>query len=414
MQRTLFIAVILTLITPPLLADNEPTSWQPILLNRTAAIGPAELAVIVNRGDPLSIRIGNYYQKRRAIPEQNMIYIAFKPGRGVMPKEEFETLKAAVDAQTPASVQAYALTWIAPYRVGCMSITTAFAAGFDPEYCAQGCKLTRTSPYFNSTSKKPYQDYGIRPTMSIAAANFRSAKELIDRGVASDTTFPTGTAYLLQTSDKNRTVRINAERQYPEQISPQVQLKLLKKDYLTDKKDILFYFTGLAKVPRITTNHYLPGAIADHLTSAGGVLTGSGQMSALRWLEAGATGSYGAVVEPCNFPTKFPVPEIAIAHYLSGESLIESYWKSVTMPGQGIFIGEPLAKPFGGFRTTSNDSQLTVYSPTLPSGHYQLYGATTPKGPFTLSAAASTLIPSPHQLQFNVNKPYPFYLIKRK
>ena len=69
-------------------------------------------------------------------------------------------------------------------------------------------------------------------------------------------------------------------------------------------------------------------------------------MSALRWLEAGATGSYGAVVEPCNFPQKFPNPVIAIGRYLQGETLIEAYWKSVAMPGQGVFIGEPLASPF--------------------------------------------------------------------
>ena len=29
-----------------------------------------------------------------------------------------------------------------------------------------------------------------------------------------------------------------------------------------------------------------------------------------------------------------------------GETLIEAYWKSVLMPGQGIFIGEPLAAPW--------------------------------------------------------------------
>jgi hypothetical protein len=33
-------------------------------------------------------------------------------------------------------------------------------------------------------------------------------------------------------------------------------------------------------------------------------------------------------------------------HYLAGETLIESYWKSVAMPGQGLFIGEPLAAPY--------------------------------------------------------------------
>jgi hypothetical protein len=33
-------------------------------------------------------------------------------------------------------------------------------------------------------------------------------------------------------------------------------------------------------------------------------------------------------------------------HYLSGDTLVEAYWKSVLMPSQGLFIGEPLAAPF--------------------------------------------------------------------
>jgi len=96
----------------------------------------------------------------------------------------------------------------------------------------------------------------------------------------------------------------------------------------------------------LDTLRFLPGAIADHLTSAGGVLTGHDQMSVLRWLDAGATASYGAVVEPCNFQTKFPQPSVVIAHYARGERLIEAYWKSVAWPGQGVFVGEPLAAPF--------------------------------------------------------------------
>jgi uncharacterized protein (TIGR03790 family) len=94
------------------------------------------------------------------------------------------------------------------------------------------------------------------------------------------------------------------------------------------------------------TNSYLPGAIADHLTSFGGTLTRSGQMPATRWLDAGVTGSYGTVTEPCNYWQKFPNPQIVMGHYLAGETLIESYWKSVKWPAQGLFVGEPLAKPY--------------------------------------------------------------------
>jgi hypothetical protein len=52
------------------------------------------------------------------------------------------------------------------------------------------------------------------------------------------------------------------------------------------------------------------------------------------------------VVEPCNLPEKFPFVPVVTSRYLRGETLIEAYWKSVLMPGQGIFIGEPLAAPF--------------------------------------------------------------------
>jgi uncharacterized protein (TIGR03790 family) len=110
-------------------------------------------------------------------------------------------------------------------------------------------------------------------------------------------------------------------------------------------------------VAHIGSNHYRPGAVADQLTSTSGMLTGPsgtsadgglGQMSALRWLEAGATGSYGTVVEPCNMTSKFPDPGLLLSYYRRGDTLIESYWRSVAMPDQGVFIGEPLSRPWAG------------------------------------------------------------------
>jgi hypothetical protein len=37
---------------------------------------------------------------------------------------------------------------------------------------------------------------------------------------------------------------------------------------------------------------------------------------------------------------------VLIEHYLRGATLIEAYWKSVARPGQGLFVGEPLARPW--------------------------------------------------------------------
>jgi uncharacterized protein (TIGR03790 family) len=227
-----------------------------------------------------------------------------------------------------------------------MSITAAFAFGFDHAYCAEGCKPTQASAYFNSPSARPQRDAGLRPTMAIAATRFEDAKALIDRGVAADGTRPEGTAYLLSTSDAARNVRHHLYPLAEKVAAGRLRLSELKQDALFNARDVLFYFTGKVQVEGLPTLHFLPGAIADHLTSTGGMLTDSGQMSALRWLEAGATGSYGTVVEPCNLLQKFPHPAVLIDRYLRGDTLIEAYWKSVQMPGQGIFIGEPLAAPF--------------------------------------------------------------------
>jgi hypothetical protein len=105
-------------------------------------------------------------------------------------------------------------------------------------------------------------------------------------------------------------------------------------------------------------------------------------MSSLRWLEAGATASYGTVVEPCNLPAKFPNPAIVIARYVSGETLIEAYWKSVAMPGQGIFIGEPLADPFGGHRLGLEDGQWILRTRSLSRGRYAVLAADSGVGPY--------------------------------
>jgi len=131
-------------------------------------------------------------------------------------------------------------------------------------------------------------------------------------------------------------------------------IKILNADAIKNKTDIMFYFTGQKKVKWVNENKYFPGAIADHLTSAGGQLFGVSQMSVLQWIDAGVTGSYGTVVEPCNFLQKFPSPYIVMKKYLSGETLIEAYWKSVLMPGQGVFVGEPLASPFKNCKLSVN------------------------------------------------------------
>jgi uncharacterized protein (TIGR03790 family) len=309
-------------------------------------LGAAELAVVVNSADPLSVATGSYYARKRHIPKENVITVRFDPQRDEMPAAEFSALKRSIDNRLSPRVQAYALTWVRPYRVACMSITSAFAFGADDRPCASGCRKTVANPYFDTATARPYDELHMRLAMSIAAVDFDHVKALIDRGAHADYLAPHGTAYLVTTGDAQRDVRAS-EYATADRVAEQLfDFAVVRGRAPRNRGDVMFYFTGATAVPGLASNRFLPGAVGDHLTSFGGMLTDSPQMSSLRWLEAGATGSYGTVVEPCNFPGKFPNVAVLLAHYLAGETLIEAYWKSVEMPGQGLFIGEPLAAPF--------------------------------------------------------------------
>ncbi|MCT0229464.1 TIGR03790 family protein [Synechococcus sp. CS-1324] len=318
-------------------------------------LGPLDrrhLAVVINQADPLSIAIGSEYAARRRIPAAQLIRIRFPPAPQLSPAR-FRAIRQQVIRRTPAHVQVYALAWATPYRVGCLSITTAFAFGYDTRHCAEGCRFTRINPFFaNGSVRRPWDALGIRPTMLLAAASPDQARRLIGRGLAADGTRPPGTAYLLSSSDPARNGRALGYDRARAAVGEGFRVQILKADALRNARDVMFYFTGLATVQELNSNRFRPGAVADHLTSYGGQLTPggepteAGQMSALRWLEAGATGSYGTVVEPCSIPAKFPDPALLMLFYRRGDTLIEAYWRSVAMPGQGVFIGEPLARPW--------------------------------------------------------------------
>jgi uncharacterized protein (TIGR03790 family) len=377
--RHLFVALLFVLLaSPPALSAHDEVR---IELSRTA-LTPEDIGVVVNDDDPLSRRIGEYYRKARRIPASNVVHVNFTPGRETLSEDEFQKLKTGLDRSTPPHVQAYAVAWTVPYRVDCMSLTSALAFGFDRSYCSSACGPTKPSAYFNSASHRPFDELGMRPSMLLAGKDFKQVKALIDRGIAADYSFPKGRGYLVITSDMARNVRASRFEQAARELEGVFPVEVVEAEAITDRHDVLFYFTGRADVEGLETIDFLPGALADHLTSAGGQLTGSSQMSSLRWLEAGATASYGTVVEPCNHVQKFPFPGIAMFHYALGASALEAYWKSVAWPGEGVFIGEPLARPFAPRIRKAGPGQfeLHVFSPR--SGRLRFERSISAAGPF--------------------------------
>lgn len=307
-----------------------------------------ELALLVNLNDQQSIEVAKLYAQKRGIPEKNIIYLSFSGGRNEMNLADFTQIKQEVEKKTNSNIQAYVISWSRPYKVGCMSITSAITFGYNQAYCG-GCKPTKDSAYFNATTSSPWSDLNIRPTMMLAGDNTKDVSELIERGIHADSTFPNGNSYLIKGSGGSYDVRSVNYTNVREQFHPNFLTYITKhiSKPLQKHKNILFYFIGTPQLSNLDQLEFLPGAMADHLTSYGGDLYGGrGQSVIQTWLKAGATGSYGTVEEPCNHLTKFPNPNVAMHYYLGGNTLIEAYWKSVAWPGQGLFIGEPLASPF--------------------------------------------------------------------
>jgi uncharacterized protein (TIGR03790 family) len=376
---------------------------EPHVLFPRTGITADELGVLVNDDDPLSVSVADYYVTARAIPAANVVHLHLPSASAdALSQAEFAPLKTQVDAALASTgVQALAITWTKPFAVDNMSVTSAFAMGYRTigDTCTDpNSQFASPNPYaMKPHSTSPFTDLAFRPAMTIPATSLDEAKAIIDKGVASDDTWPKGSAYLMNTSDQTRSARciLNAMFGWTNEcqalldswdtVGSGVDASIVNADSITGKTDVLFYVQGLASVPDLATDTYLPGAVADHLTSFGGQIPTSGQMSAFQFLLAGATGSYGTVVEPCAYQQKFPDPSVLVPAYFGGATLIEAYWKSVAWPAEGIFIGEPLARPWGpGYRSSFANGALTIETTAMIPGHtYLIEAADSDAGPFT-------------------------------
>lgn len=277
------------------------------------------LAVVFNSELPNSEAVALAYAEQRGIPEHRIIGLELGT-EGNLSRADFAVADAALRASLGEEVQGLLLTFTTPYRVDCMGASAAFALGFDERWCQPGppCNPTDAGPYFQSDTRTPWQDFGMRPAMMLYHEDLTTAEAWIARGLAAD-----GALYgldgdravgrFVHTSDSARSVRTADFERATRALDASAGIELAVVDATTGEEplvegnelvgetDLLFYLTGIPTLSRISENTYLPGALADHLTSFGGVFPGSSQTPATAWLEAGATASYGSAIEPCNY-----------------------------------------------------------------------------------------------------------------
>lgn len=338
------------------------------------------VVVVANAASSNSLQLANYYCEKRGVPPQNVLRINWTGGNTEWTRSDLDNLlrtplNAMLSSRNLSNQIDYVLLSMdIPYRVrhttgssstsGLNSTTAALFYGFKPDGCTicpsgiPGCNLPGSSENNYAGSEAFFRD--LPPsgagsnswlTMMLTSSNLSQAKAVVDRGVASDSTFPTQKVFLIHyDGDPLRGVRYVLYEDALFETRVRGGLGILRTNASSPNTPGLQLGSQFGRQNfGLSANLFAPGALADNLTSYSGLLFEKSVVSphthALEYLNAGATASYGTVTEPCNYLEKFPSPRNYF-YQARGFTAAECYFQSVTNPYQGILVGEPLAAPF--------------------------------------------------------------------
>lgn len=342
------------------------------------ALGPHEVLVLANGKSPDSVEIAKEFVRLRNVPQINMVRLDLPAaGKGSLARispQDFTRLiwAPATRVMRERGIEDHILAWIYSVdfpvtvdtspQISIQGITFLRNRPSDPEDVRKG---TYSSPLFagpngpESMAHFP-QTFDVYrrwlgddmplPSMMLGYMEERgntreTVLKCLANGVASDGTKPEGTVFFVTSDDVRSRCR---QWQFP---SARRKLRSLGvESVITDKfpsgqANIIGLLMGAAQVNPGQDNSYLPGCMAEHLTSAAAIFHSGSQTKLSAWIKAGATASAGTVTEPFSAWMKFPNARFFV-HYASGCCMIESFFQSIRCPLQILLIGEPLARPW--------------------------------------------------------------------
>jgi uncharacterized protein (TIGR03790 family) len=327
--------------------------------------------VIANQNSSNSCALANYYCERRQVPPQNVLRINWTGGNTAWTRADFQAvllqplLNTVAARQLTSQIQYVVLSMDIPFATtagsSVNSTTSALFYGVKDDYGVGWLGITNS--YFAAERDfvrafpASAPGYSFLATM-ITGNTLQQAKQVVDQGVAADSTFPRRPVLLEKTSDPTRNFRYKSfdDAIFNTRFCPNSLVYRTNSDSPpAANAKLLGYETGLWQF-NVASNCFVPGALADSLTSYGGVIFGpNDQTTLLALLAAGAAGSYGTVTEPSPNPEKFPSPEVYF-YQGRGFSLAECYYQSIFDPHEGLIGGEPLSSPFA----QSGTGQLAI------------------------------------------------------
>lgn len=354
------------------------------------ALGPHEVALLVNEAAPGSAELAAAWARLRGVPAANVVRVSVPPGTNGAPpvaitKEDFVSrVWEPARAQLAASgVEPRILAWVYssgfPARVADTPATLARAGTSDLSICGATFLRGRwpedpvaaieragyVSPLFAGPagaggavrpsealdqSRNALLDRMPLPAAMLAWTGPRGqtpeqALAALERAAAADATLPSNAFFFrLRPGDPRSDAREWELADAAEALRARGAVAEVSTNAPPGSLGPLAgYLDGARAVDPLPA--LAPGAFADHLTSFAAAFDQPTQMKASAWLGAGAAFTAGTVAEPYARWEKFPSAAI-FARRLDGLCALEALYASVRSPLQLLPLGDPLSAPW--------------------------------------------------------------------
>lgn len=361
--------------------------------------------LIIDPTDTDSLAVGHHYIQRRNIPLSNVIYLHHAPttyqGFGeyldaVLGELALRGIEQHIDCIILAPTQRFFINAAGLVTDSCSPVTrfslpTCYITAFMRSDLLPGpLSSQHTNQYFgtsyvptaldaqtryangNPSTVAAARRYFVSGMLGYTGSQGNTVEELIamiDRAASSDGTNPAAQFYFMSTTDSLRNVRAAQYSAVVTTINNSFggTAQTVNGIVPQNASGVMGVMTGIANFDWPSANStFLPGAFADHLTSYGATFDVFDQTKVSAWIRGGASCSFGAVEEPCNYPGKFPHARIH-AYYRQGLTIGEAWLRSTQhVPFQGLLYGDPLARPFSRLPTlTINNAPVAPVSGSI-------------------------------------------------
>ncbi len=342
------------------------------------ALGPHEVAVIVNRNSADSRELAHIYADLRGIPAINIIELdlpdLYRNSEHRISPDEFRELiyNPVRDELGKRRLSSHILAWA-------YSVDFPVAVSSDPAMSLLGITFTRgevpeaesirkgtwASPLFRGPDKADgpaaasasleqftllLEDNMPLPSMMLGYTGARGLTldecvRVLQLGAAADASSPRGTIYFIEGDGVRAKARNWQYKRVVDSLAEQSVAAILDNTPPSRAGGIMGIFMGAAAVQPGSYGTFTPGAIGDHLTSFAALFKEPSQSKLTSWLRAGTIASAGTIDEPYAIWTKFPHARL-FDHYARGCTVLEAYFQAVRCPLQLMIVGDPLCRPW--------------------------------------------------------------------